>query len=144
MTTLHRPCTARSGFATITMLFSLALVGLAVVAIGGLVTLEVRRTRLVREESQLRQLLLAGGLFARQMANDSSAAQRATVTPVLPATLRDQTAALRITPLPSAQATQRVIEVHADLGNRHAAQVLTFANGPSGWRAVDARIVRQY
>jgi Zn-dependent alcohol dehydrogenase len=65
-TRVRRYRSRRRGFAALTAIALIALVGFGLAAMAALFAAETRRTGRVREDAQLRQLLLAGEVAARE------------------------------------------------------------------------------
>ncbi len=133
----------RRGIATITAVFMVAMVGAAILAMGGLFAFEARRTRLERAESQLRELLLAGAEAGRAVVGQT-AGEGGEVSLPLPAALQARGASLSVAVRPGADASHRLLRVTATLDKHAAEQVVTFERAGDAWQAVDARILRPF
>jgi hypothetical protein len=103
----------RAAFATTMALMLIALVGVAMAAATANLATSARQTRAMREEAQLRQLLLAGTEFLRSLPGEGE--YRVT----LPPPLKDEGAKLTV------RIKGREVTVEATVGPRHIAQVLT-------------------
>ena len=126
---------SRRAFATITAITLLALVGIALAAMGTLLVADARRTRAATSEAQLRQLLLAGAAAAEERVRNLPpvAAEQAWEVP-LPAGA-DASLTVRLE-RDDAPATHRV-RVAATVGERTAGQVLTYDAASRTLRAAE-------
>ena len=136
----------RRGFAMLTAIALVALVGVAMAAVLALVQLDLRRTADALVEAQLRQMLLAGERAARERldATGTDGPRAAEAAPAsLPAALAADGGALEVTLTSATPAAGKEVEVtvRARLGERSAAQTLRYEHTPEGWRPRSATLL---
>lgn len=141
-TTAQPHATARPGFASVTAVILIALVGAALAAAVTLLGAESRRTRSAVEDAQLRQLLLAGEAGARQHLARRGAADGTAVPLALPADLSAAGARVELRFSPDEAGDSCEVRVDASLGRRRASQSLRFNRGNRGteWQLVAAEL----
>jgi len=132
---------ARRGFAMLTAITLVALVGVAMAAAGSVFRLDLRRTAAVTQDAQLRQLLIAGERAARDKlpATPGPVAPSEGAVPLPPALAsRGATLSVRIGAGPND--AEAAATVGAALAGRVVTQTLTYQRGPAGWRLASAVI----
>jgi hypothetical protein len=122
----------------LTALAMLGLAGMAMVTMASHFASEARRTMDSQIQTQLRQLLVAGGIAARQRIESPAAtADHAWYLP-LPTDLADQQATLTVKLTTGAR--DATATVGARVGGKAAQQTLRFARDGNRWQLVDARL----
>ncbi len=127
------------GMAMIIAVAMTAMVGIALLALATRFATEAKMTRYAAQDAQVRQLLLAGTVAARDELNQPEAIKRGRpLTVRVPANPHgDATSlALQFEPL-DADDSQRVL-IDARVGNRHGRQLLRFESQAAQWRLVEA------
>ena len=126
------------GFAMITAIIMLAVVSAALVVISRQFTFEATRTRLELDDTQLRQLLVAGAQDAAQRAgNWQSDPPAVTWDLQVPAALRGEGAAVSVNSAPTGKDSAEV-HVDAKFHGRHQTQLLHFSLQDGRWQIHDA------
>ena len=137
--TSHRIGSTR-GFATLMAIILIGMVAVALTVMTALFTQQARRTRIVRTDAQLRQLLLAGGASVEERSltwQADVAEQQWSVA--LPANPISDGAALSIHLAPTDRGAEATVE--AKLGGRTARQTLSLTRTESKWQVSAARLV---
>ena len=124
------------GFATFTATAMIVLLGMALVAITGVFTADVRRTKMLRSQAQLRQLLLAGAALAPPHLDAGQ-----TEIPMPSALHGDASLALTVEPNGN---DRRTVHVVARMEERQAEQTLTFQRRGLEWELVGAELLRPW
>lgn len=127
----------RAGFAMVTAIFLLSLVAMTLTALSAELFVQAGRTQVLVEDAQLRQLLLAGSVFAESHLESASS------TPLsvsLPDALPRQSAALTVEVRPGASASQRIAEIEASLPRHQLSQQLHFSREGDSWRMTEAKL----
>ncbi len=129
---MNRPCRfsrRSSGFATFVAVALIAMVGTALLSLTLLLSTDVRRTSRHRAETQLRQLLIAGGVAAEQaVAADPSISGSRTIA--VPGD--SDTTSLRVTYETPTQSALHVT-ISATTDDYKARQVMRYALVDSVW-----------
>ena len=135
---IRRPRPARSsGFATLTALGLVAIIGVGLAAMAAVFAGEVRRSARVRDDAQLRQLLLAGEVAARAAVARGGDAGEVE----LPGELKVRGAALALAAEGTDADGQRKLRVTARLaGERSMSQVLTYRGSGAEWTLHSAEL----
>jgi hypothetical protein len=133
-----RQCEHR-GFAMLTAIALVAVVGVAMAAAASVFRLDLRRTAAVVEDTQLRQLLIAGERAARAKLPAAPAAITASDDLVsLPPSLATRGASLTVRLAPGGAEGTATATVEAALAGRVMKQTLSYERGPAGWRLAAA------
>lgn len=125
------------GFAALTAIALIAIVGLGLAAMAALFAGETRRTGRQRDDAQLRQLLIAGEVAAR----DALSRGERDGTVAVPAELTSLGARLTFSPIgdPSDRETHVHVTAHAADG-RTMSQRLTYAATDGKWALRSAEL----
>jgi hypothetical protein len=132
----------RGGFALIMSLVLVSLVAIAVLALMSIFHLEVRRTRTATNQTQLRQLLLAGASSTQAaLTRDPARVDRINIP--LPATLENRPASLWAHFLAGDDPQTRSVVLTAQFTEAHAQQTLVFTSSDNRWQLESAMLDRQ-
>ncbi len=127
-------------FATLVAVVMISLVGSALLAMTVLVQVDSRRSQRVNTEVQLRQLLLAGGVAARESIMDNPAGAWSQ-TLELPADMEE--ASVKIDFSISDQ-SRRTVTVTARDGDYRASQTMAFELQNGAWELAAVELNRPY
>jgi len=141
MTMLPQVDRHRSGFATFIAVVMLSLVGSALLALTLLLQDDVRRSTRHGAETQLRQLLIAGGEAAMQAVEPIDADLGGMTTLPVPADLED--AFLSVSYERSDQ-TSIEATITAGAGDFESTQIMRFELTEKGWGLTDVQITRHH
>jgi type II secretory pathway component PulK len=125
----------QSGFAMITAICLMSLTVIAAVALNSALIFEGRRSRMLNEDAQLRQLLLAGAEIAREDLA-SSALQQGISAVELPNQLQRRGARLMLESHRSP--SDAVVEIEAFMPGRRMSQRIHLTKSNGQWRAISA------
>lgn len=131
------------GFALVAAIMLVGIVGMVLAVMATLVASEGRRTSSVRQETQLRQLLLAGAVSAPERVSRWDGAggeERWSVALPVAMTADGAEVSSRMT---SVAGGVRQVEVEAKLGRHRMVQVLRFAPAAGGWQLQSAALNRE-
>jgi type II secretory pathway component PulK len=123
----------RSGFAIATAMFMIAIVAVAMAAVGALLAADVRRTLNGTADAQLRQLLVAAEIDAPAHLSDLT---QETWTTALPPSLAE--GHVETTRLPATDGAE--LRVSASIADRALIEQLHFDHSPNGWRLKAAEL----
>ena len=140
MTMHHQATRHRHGFATFTAVVMISLVGTALLALTLLLQTDARRSMRHGTETQLRQLLIAGGTFAQIDVNQETDLTD-TRTLQLPADL--EAGQVNVTYLYLFTGTIEAT-VTARFEEYKAVQILSLVSTDSGWVLKEAQLTRQH
>jgi type II secretory pathway pseudopilin PulG len=130
----------RGGFAMIVVIVLLGLVAAAMASVTTLVVYDARRTRQVRSEAQLREMLLAGAAAAQaRAATWSQEAGEQSWSVALPPELAREGAALTVRLVPQGQDELRAT-VTAQLDERSMRQRLALKREGQAWKVAAAAL----
>ena len=145
----RRP-TPRRGFGALVAILLLVIVAAMLPVIAGAFTANAKRTRTQADDAQLRQLLIAGAMFAKGQATAGAGGEigaGATTQPTavdiaLPPGLADAAAKLTYS-LARSDADHASATIRAQLGSRSMQQTLALERHPDGtWHATGAVLNR--
>ncbi|MDP9173481.1 MAG: hypothetical protein M3O30_06400 [Planctomycetota bacterium] len=134
---MNHPAKRRRGAAMVLAVAVLSLVVTTLAMLAVSTSLQVRRTMILAEEAQLRQLLVAG---TQSLSVQLDAANTPLSSPVLPETLRQRGAKLEINPLPGAISDARSFEIEASLPKHHMSQRVVFSRRDGNWQLREASL----
>jgi hypothetical protein len=124
----------------LTAIALIALVGVAMGAAASVFKLDLRRTAAVLEDTQLRQLLVAGERAARDKLPAAGAVAESNGPVPLPPPLAARGASLAVHVSGGQTETEATATVEAALEGRVMSQILHYERGPAGWRLLAAAI----
>jgi hypothetical protein len=133
---MRSPAKHHAGFAMVTAIMLLSLTAMTMTLLGMTLFNQARRTQIIGEDAQLRQLLIAGTAFAQTRIASVSTAHFAVP---LPDTLRHDSADLTVDIHP-ASAGQKIAEISASLPHHHLSQQLTFSSQNDVWQITAANL----
>jgi hypothetical protein len=120
-------------FATITALAIIGLIGVTLATLTALFARDVKRSLRLNQDAQLRQLLIAGELAARESLGAEAAGGEVAVT--LPQDLQSAGLSLAYERLSRAEADGVEVRVTArGADNRSVSQTLAYVKGADGWK----------
>jgi hypothetical protein len=125
----------RRGFATMSAVLMISLLAASLATLGTLFSDQLRRTRKLAVQAQMRQLLIAGAIATSARVRDMPSPQRASWTIEPPPAAIDD-ARIRVEVEPQGQGERVVARIEARLGEASRTQTLVFARGG---RAVPGR-----
>lgn len=126
----------RSGFAMLTAIVLLSLTAMTITLLGATLFNQARRTQIIGEDAQLRQLLIAGTAFA-QTKVPSDASGRFSVA--VPDVLQQDSAELTVD-IHADSTGNKIAEVEASLPHHRLSQQLTFSSQNGVWQLSDANL----
>lgn len=129
----------RSAFAAATAITFLAFAGVILGALMASFALDVKRSAATADNTQLRQLLLAGAAAARDRLEDSATADSSQFELSLPATL-DQDDHLSVTLTIGTPTSTATADIQATVGQSSARQRLTFRRTATTWQVVEVKL----
>jgi len=132
---MRSPAKRRAGFAMITAIALLSLTAMTITLLGMTLFNQARRTQIVAEDAQLRQLLIAGTTFAQSRVSVSSG--RFSVA--IPDALRQDSAELTVD-IRADSAGDKIAEVDASLPHHRLSQQLTFSLQNGVWQIAAANL----
>src|SRR4051812_48804978 len=118
---LHLNGTNRRGFAATVAIVLIGVVGLALTMLTTLVAAEARRVRVEKEAAQVRQLLIAGEMLARQGQTNA----------VVPGAIEGGKIGIGTVEKGSDRV---VLKIEATVGKSRGEQTLTMVKQGNGWR----------
>jgi len=127
------------------MIIAMAMIGVVGIALLALATrfaAESKMTRYGGQDAQLRQILLAGAVAARQQMGQPDTPRQGQRLVVLPADIDGEDASLVLRFEPSAADGVRNVLIDASLDGRLLRQTLRFEQSDSQWRIVEATLDR--
>ena len=130
----------RRGFAMLTAIALIALVGVAMAAAAAVFRLDLRRTAAAVRDAQLRQLLVAGERAARETLPAGGAVTQSNQSVALPPAVAARGASLAVRFDPGQKDGDATATVEAALEGRAATQTLHYERGPAGWRLASAAL----
>ncbi|MGD0464048.1 MAG: hypothetical protein ABSB74_16320 [Tepidisphaeraceae bacterium] len=131
-------CPRQKGLAMVTAIFLVSLVTMTLTVLIAGVVGEARRTQMLSEDAQLRQLLLAGTEIARSQL--PAEAQTGQLPVTLPNSLRQAGAALTIT-IQSRQSPDDVqIEIEASLPRHRMTDRIHLTRATAEWQVVSSAL----
>lgn len=125
----------RKGFAGVTAVTLLAMLGVMLAAMGSFIAAEARRTYDAASEAQLRQLLLAGASAASGRLPLSGETKLA-----LPPSLAADGYRLVIQPTGAAEPNTALVEIIAIAGEYDRRQTIRFMQRNGRWQMADAAL----
>lgn len=126
----------RRGFAMITAIVLLSLTAMTITILGVTVLSQGRRTRILTEDAELRELLTAGAAFAKSQIQSNSTGH----FPVpLPETLAHDSAELTVD-IRSDSVSARSADIEASLPHHHQSERVTFESRDGIWQPVTATL----
>jgi type II secretory pathway component PulK len=136
---MRRRSARRSGFAMVMAIFMLSFTVVAAAALNSALFFQARRVRLLDQNSQLRQLLLAGTEIARaRLASPAPRDGQWTVD--LPDSLKEQEARLIIAIQSAGSPNKVVAEVDASLPGCKLSQRVQLAEANGVWKVISANL----
>jgi hypothetical protein len=126
----------RSGFAMITAIMLLSLTAMTITLLGATLFNQARRTQIVGEDAQLRQLLIAGTAFAQTRVSSDSSGR---VSVAIPDSLRQESAKLTVD-IRDGSGGSKIAEVGASLPHHQLSEQLTFSSQNGVWQLTDANL----
>lgn len=130
----------RKGFILLLAIAMIAMVGVALAAMGSLLAYDGRRTRSTTDDAQFRQVLIAAEAWTAQRLDlDALSPQHATSIP-LPPSLTVQGIAANVRLI--IEADEKVATLTAQLPDRQLEQVVRYRRTNGVWRAVAAELSR--
>jgi hypothetical protein len=124
----------------LTAIALIALVGVAMAAAAAVFKLDLRRTAAVLEDTQLRQLLVAGERAARDKLPAAGVVAESNGPVSLPPPLAARGASLSLHVSSGQTETEATATVEAALEGRVASQTLHYERSPAGWRLGSAEL----
>jgi hypothetical protein len=124
----------RSGLAMVTALALMSLAVMAVTAMNSALFFEARRSRMLSEDAQLRQLLLAGAEIAR----NGFASHQGQWAIELPDPLKREGAELTATVESQSSPSEAVLEIDASIPGRRMSEKVHLAETGGTWNVVSA------
>jgi hypothetical protein len=131
-----KPSRRRGGFAMIMALMLMGMVALTIAAFGVAITSEARRTAMLADQAQLRQLLLAGTQAAEAQLPEMQPRKKIAVP--LPEVLVKRGAAVELQFEPAESSGERIVHVDAVYDGHRYIQRLHFARKGQGWELIAA------
>ena len=125
----------RAAFATLVAIILMGLIALMLTTVGMIFAADARRTRSQRDDAQLRQLLTAGAVMARNQLDRSPTTQPTAVA--LPSEIESK---LNITLAREKDGDHVTATVHAAIGRRSVEQVVRFERRSGKWQAATATL----
>lgn len=129
------------GFATFTAVVLLSLVGTTLLALTLLIQADARRSTRYEAETQLRQLLIAGGATAMQAVESPDAELTGSLTIQPPTDLEE--AQLNVSYERTDQTTL-LATITALIGDYESTQVMRFELSETGWVLLDTQLTRHH
>lgn len=131
----------RAGFAALTAIIMIGLVGVAMTALGSLLAHQVRRTQIHSDDSQLRQLLLAGAASVSDRAVTwSGTVPKQQWKLSLPEALADDAAEVTVRISRLEEDRSLIARVEAAYAGRSMHQTLVLRHISARWMVVHAAI----
>jgi hypothetical protein len=126
----------RRAFATITALALVGIVGITLATLTAVFARDVKRSLRQHDDAQLRQLLIAGEIAARESLGREATGE---ITVALPDELQSADNSLAFQRLDGSQVDVVEMRITArDGGGRSMRQTLTYAKGGNGWQLQSA------
>ncbi|MGD0766615.1 MAG: hypothetical protein ABSB42_00170 [Tepidisphaeraceae bacterium] len=125
-----------SGFAMITAIFLMSFTVMTLTVLMATIAAQSRRSQILSQDAQLRQLLTAGAAFADAKLQSNSSGR---FSVPLPETLRQSSADLTVEIQPPSNETATA-EIEATLPHHHLSQRLSFSRQASSWQITDATL----
>jgi hypothetical protein len=127
----------RSGFAMVMAIFLMALSAMTLTALGVTLFTQARRTQMAAEDAQIRQLLMAGTVFAAEQVKSNS---MGSVDVPLPDALREDSAKLTVDVEEGTASGERTAEVEASVPRYRSSEHLRLVLRAGGWEVVEANL----
>ena len=125
----------RSGFAMVTAIVLMSLVGITLTMLTVAMRGDSRRTQLAEDDAQLRQLLLAGSAFAVSHADSNGH-----FSVPLPESLRERSAELSVEIQSGQGSDEKIAEIEADIAKHGVSERIHLSRQGGNWRVDRANL----
>jgi type II secretory pathway component PulK len=136
---MTRNANRQTGFAMVTAIFLMSLVTMTLTLLIAGISGDARRTQTLSEDAQLRQLLLAGTEIARSQL-PATISQTTNLPTMLPTSLQQQSAALKITIQSIQSPTDIIIEIEASVPRHKMTDQVHLTQSNGHWEVISSSL----